>query len=110
MDTRYRALAWHILRGRVLDNTFTRAFIGFVVLTAGLSAMSLVALKALDSFAGSPWWAMLLVVIIALVAEISVYMTTLHEPIHDWIREPKRREAAAERERERLAAEQRGSR
>lgn len=80
-----------------MDNTFTRAFIGFVVLTAGLSAMSLVALKALDSFAGSPWWAMLLVVVVALVAEISIYMSTLHQPIHDWIREPKRNAEAAER-------------
>lgn len=81
-----------------MDNTFTRAFIGFVVLTAGLSAMSLVALKALESYAGAPWWAMLLIVIVALVAEISIYSTTLHEPIHDWIREPKRRQERAESE------------
>lgn len=74
-----------------MDNTFTRAFIGFIVLTAGLSGMSLVALKALESYAGSPWWAMLLVVIVALVAEICIYSTTLHEPILDWIKEPKRR-------------------
>ena len=83
-----------------MDNTFTRAFIGFVVLTAGLCAMSLVALKALDSFAGSPWWAMLLVVVVALICEVSIYTTTLHQPIHDWIREPKLRRERQERDRE----------
>ncbi len=86
-----------------MDNTFTRAFIGFIVLTAGLSAMSLVALRALDSYAGAPWWAMLLVVVVALVAEFSIYSTTLHEPIHDWIREPKLRRDREEREREEQA-------
>lgn len=86
-----------------MDNTFTRASIGFIVLTAGLSVMSLVALRALDSYAGAPWWAMLLVVLVALVAEISIYSTTLHEPIHDWIREPKRR-AEREESEARIAA------
>jgi fatty acid desaturase len=86
-----------------VDNTFTRASIGFIVLTAGLSVMSLVALRALDSYAGAPWWAMLLVVLVALVAEISIYSTTLHEPIHDWIREPKRR-AEREESEARIAA------
>lgn len=76
----------------MIDNTFTRALVGFLALTAGLAAMSLVALRALDSFAGSPWWAMLLVVILALVCEVSIYSTTLHAPIHDWIREPKLRQ------------------
>lgn len=76
-----------------MDNTFTRATIGFVALTAGLGALALVALRALETYAGAPWWAMLLVVLVALVAEIQVYATTLHEPIHDWIREPARREA-----------------
>lgn len=90
-----------------MDNTFTRAFIGFVVLTSGLSAMSLVALRALDSYAGAPWWAMLLVVLVSLVAEISIYSTTLHEPIHDWIREPKRRREREESEASRRSANER---
>lgn len=74
-----------------MDNTFTRALIGFVVLTFAIAGMSLIALQSLQSFAGAPWWAMLLVTVIALVAEIGVYTTTLHEPIYDWIKEPKRR-------------------
>lgn len=90
-----------------MDNTFTRAFIGFVVLTSGLAGMSLVALKSLENYAGAPWWAMLLIVVIALVAEVSIYSTTLHEPIHDWIREPKRRREREESEASRAAADAR---
>ena len=55
----------------------------------------MIALWAIEAFGGGAWWASLLVIVVALVAEISIYMTTLHEPVYDWIKEPKRR---AERE------------
>jgi hypothetical protein len=64
--------------------------------------MALIALRSLESYAGAPWWAMMLIVLVALVAEISIYSTTLHEPIHDWIREPK---LARERDESRRSGE-----
>jgi len=87
-----------------MDSTFSRATMGFVVLTAGLLAMCYVALWALEAYVGTGWWAgmaSLAVVVIGLGAEICIYTSTLHDPISDWIREPKRLadEAAAEARR-----------
>jgi len=73
-----------------MDSTFTRATLGFIMLTAALALMAYVALWAIASFAGGAWWGSLVVVLIALASEIMIYSTTLHEPIYDWIREPKR--------------------
>ena len=80
-----------------MDSTFSRAFLGFIVLTVALAGMAYVALWALQSYAGGSPWASLLVVAIALIAEIAVYGSTLHDPVYDWIKEPKRRQAEAER-------------
>jgi len=81
-------------------NTFFRALVGWAILTCAIVGMALVALWALKTFGGSAWWAGLLIIIIAMAAEIGVYRSTLHEPIYDWIREPKReaeRKAAADK-------------
>ena len=93
-----------------MDSTFSRATLGFLLLTAAVTSMSFVALWAIETFGGGAWWASLLVIIVALVAEISIYMTTLHDPVYDWIKEPKRRaeaEAAHRRDLEREAARNR---
>lgn len=82
-----------------MNSTFSRAFLGFIVLTLGITAMALVALRAMENYAGAPWWAMLLIVMLALVCEVSVYTTTLHDPIHDWIREPKKAQEKASLEK-----------
>lgn len=82
-----------------MDSTFTRATLGFIMLTTAVSLMAYVALWALDVYGGGVWWASLLVVLIALAAEIGVYTSTLHEPIYDWIKEPKRAAERAEAER-----------
>lgn len=90
-----------------MDSTFSRATLGFLLLTAAVSAMAFIALWAIEAFGGGAWWASLLVIIVALVAEISIYMTTLHEPVYDWIKEPKcraEREESHRRELEREAA------
>lgn len=90
-----------------MDSTFSRATLGFLLLTTAVTVMAIVALWGIDRFGGGAWWASLLVIVIALVAEISIYMTTLHEPVYDWIKEPKRkaeREEAHKRELEREAA------
>ena len=89
-----------------MKSTFSRALAGFVLLTAAISLLAMVALWAVQTFGGGAWWASLLVVIVALVSEVSVYGSTLHGPIYDWIREPARiaedernAQRAAERER-----------
>lgn len=73
-----------------MDNTFSRAATGFVVLTAAISLMAMVALWAIERYGGGVWWAALIVVLVALVAVASTYGSTLHDPIRDWIKEPER--------------------
>ncbi len=88
-----------------MDSTFTRAFIGFVTLTLGLALMAWVALWSLDQYVGgASWWAALLIVLVALCVEVSIYATTLHDPIRDWIKEPALR---AERERDAATTDRR---
>ena len=82
-----------------MDNAFTRALVGFLALTAGLAGLATTALWGIDTFAGGKWWAGLAIVLVALVAEISIYMDTLHAPIRNWIREPEmERERASQRD------------
>ena len=83
-----------------MSSTFSRAFTGFLVLTTAISLMAYVALWAIEAFGGGAWWASLLVVLLALSAEIMIYSSTLHEPIYDWIKEPKRLREKAERDAE----------
>lgn len=71
-----------------MNSTFSRAVVGFVVLTAALTCMAMIAIWGIALFAPSLEWASLIVVAIALVAEISIYANTLHDPIHRWIKEP----------------------
>lgn len=80
-----------------MNSVFGRAVIGFIALTGGLAGMTMFAFWAVNVFGGAAWWAGLLIAIIALAAEISVYANTLHDPIRDWIKEPAelKREAQA---------------
>lgn len=83
-----------------MDSTFTRALVGFVVQTVAVAMMSIVALWAIETFAGGAWFASLVVVVIALVVEIMIYSTTLRDPVYRWINEPERREEEARRARD----------
>lgn len=85
-----------------MNSTFTRAALGFFLLTAAIAAMALTALWAIERFGGEAAWASLLVVAVTLVAEIAIYLSTLHEPISEWIKEPARQ---AEAERQKLRKE-----
>ena len=88
-----------------MNSTFSRAILGFLMLSTAIVAMSMVGLWAIETFTGGAWWASMIVVIFALGAEISVYGSTLHGPIYGWIKEPARvakeaRDAAHEAKRE----------
>jgi len=85
-----------------MDSTFSRAALGFILLTAAVTGMALVALWALSAFAGGVWWASLLVVVVALGAEIMIYSSTLHDPVYDWIKEPKLKKLADEQHKREL--------
>lgn len=74
-----------------MDNTFTRALLGFILLTSALALMAFFALWGITQYGGGSSWAAIIVVILALVAEIGIYSTTLHDPIYDWVREPDQR-------------------
>ncbi len=76
-----------------MDSTFTRATVGFLALVFAVTGMAMVALWALDRFAGGVWWASLLVVLVALCAVLMIYGSTLHDPIYRWIKEPAERAA-----------------
>lgn len=76
-----------------MDSTFSRALVGFLILTGALTLLAYVALWAIGAYAGGNAYASIGVVLIAMVAEICVYASTLHEPIYDWIKEPSRRKA-----------------
>lgn len=79
-----------------MNSVFGRAVIGFIALTGGLAGMTMFAFWAVNVFGGAAWWAGLLIAIIALAAEISVYANTLHDPIRDWIKEPAELKRAGE--------------
>lgn len=83
-----------------MDSTFSRALLGFVILSVAIASMAWIALWGIQAFGGGTWWASLLVVIMAMVSEVGVYTSTLHGPIYDWIKEPKLKADA-----ERCAAE-----
>lgn len=89
-----------------MNSTFSRAILGFLMLSSAIVAMSMVGLWAIETFTGGAWWASMIVVIFALGAEISVYGSTLHGPIYSWIKEPERI-AEAERARETRAKAER---
>ena len=95
-----------------MKSTFSRALVGFIILTAAVSAMALVALSAADKYAPGYWVVPLLVILIALVTVMGIYGLTLHNPIMGWVKEPAKKkvrllaEAEAEiRRKERAAAE-----
>lgn len=71
-----------------MNSTFTRATVGFCMLTSALAAMAWIALSALETYTPGGVWGPMLVVVMALLAEIGIYSTTLHQPIYRWIREP----------------------
>jgi cobalamin biosynthesis protein CobD/CbiB len=80
-----------------MDGTFSRALLGFILLTTAMLFIAFLALWVIETYAGGSNWAAIIVSIVALAAQIGIYSTTLHEPIYDWIREPKRRAEAEER-------------
>ena len=80
-----------------MKSTFSRAVIGFIMLTFAVSSMALIALWAIETFASEYSWMSVLVTLVALATEIGIYRSTLHDPIHDWISEPKRERERAER-------------
>lgn len=81
-----------------MNSTFSRAVIGFIVLTMAMAALSMVALWAVDTYAGSYAWIGIVVVLLALATEIGIYRSTLHDPVHDWIAEPKLERIERERQ------------
>lgn len=83
-----------------MQSTFYRAFLGFIVLTAAIIGMALIALWSIATFADGLWWASILIVLIALVVEVGIYSSTLHDPIYQWIKEPAQRAAVAKREQD----------
>lgn len=74
-----------------MDNTFTRALLGFTLLTSAPAFMALTALWGIAQYGGGASWAAIIVVLLTLAAEIGIYSTTLHDPIYKWIREPAER-------------------
>jgi len=92
-----------------MNSTFLRAMLGFLTLSVAISTMAWIALWGIQSFGGGVWWASLLIVIMAMAAEVSVYISTLHEPIYDWIKEPKLRAEAEKRAAEDAARERQRS-
>lgn len=74
-----------------MENTFSRATLGFIVLTSAIFVMCFFALWAIEAYAGEVWWASLLVIIVAFCSTIGVYSSTLHQPIYNWIQEPARK-------------------
>jgi len=86
-----------------MNSTFSRAIVGFIALTSGLIFMAYIALWAVSSYAAGLWWMTLLIILLALVLEFAIYLTTLAEPVTDWIGEPKRK-AKAEAEAKSAAA------
>lgn len=73
-----------------MNSTFARATAGFILLTIAVCFMGAIALWAIERYANGSSWASLIVVLVVLISEISIYLSTLHEPIYDWIKEPKR--------------------
>lgn len=69
-----------------MKSAFTRALVGFTVLTSFVTIMAYIALWAVDTFGGGAWWASGIIILIALIAEIMLYGSTLHDPIYRWIR------------------------
>lgn len=74
-----------------MNSIFFRALIGFLVLTMAVFGMALAALWAVDTYLTDSSWIGALVVFFALAIQISVYGSTLSDPVTDWIKEPQRR-------------------
>jgi len=85
-----------------MSSTFTRATVGFLALVSAVSGIAMVALWSIERYTNGVWWASLLVVIIALVAVMMIYASTLHDPIYRWIKEPAEKAKADEAHRRAL--------
>ena len=73
-----------------MNSTFSRAVVGFVILTLALGTFSYAALWVMDVYTPTLWQGYLLVIILGLVIEIGIFLSTLYEPLYDWITEPKK--------------------
>lgn len=71
-----------------MNSTFGRALIGFTALSSVIGFMAMIALWAIDTYIGGLWWASIIIVLFGLSMVTSVYMSTLHSPIQQWIRQP----------------------
>lgn len=81
-----------------MKSTFSRALVGFLILTAAVSAMALVGLRAAETYAPTVWIIPLLIIVIAMITVAGVYGSTLHRPIMDWVKEPAREKERLEKE------------
>lgn len=71
-----------------MSSTFSRALLGFVTLSLALTIFCTVGLWATDKYIGPVWWISGLIVLLGMCTQLSIYATTLHDPIKQWIREP----------------------
>jgi hypothetical protein len=72
-----------------MDSLMTRAVIGFFILNFGLAVLAGAGLGVAIYLLDDNWWIKALVGVGGVVAEFGIYFSTIHEPIYDWIREPK---------------------
>ena len=77
-----------------MNSIFTRALVGFIILTIGLFCMVYMALWSLDKYANGIWWGGLLITAFGLASQLSIFLSTLWDPIRDWINEPKKQAEA----------------
>lgn len=81
-----------------MNSTFSRAVIGFLVMTVCLLGLSFISLSAIAAYANGYWLANIIVIVVAMITQISIYLTTLHDPVYHWIREPAKKKEMAERQ------------
>jgi len=72
-----------------MKSTFSRALIGFIVLTLAVVCMALAALWAVEAYLPNHQWTGALVVLFTLTIQIAIFNSTLSKPIMNWINEPK---------------------
>ena len=72
-----------------MNSTFGRAVVGFFILTLALAAFAYTGLWTMEVYAPDSWWGPLIITVLSMVVEMGIFMSTLYDPIYDWIKEPK---------------------